>query len=94
MGDFMGGQQRTPPLQQRQNGFIRLVDMLSSKQRHAVAEKAMIINIIECANTVFIGHYEVFHAVIRRCMNTAGTGFCGDMVAQQYWHLTIIKGML
>ena len=89
VGNFATGHKLYFSPQHLNNMIFDLVHMLASKQLNIIAEQAVIHHIVKGANTVLLGHGEIFHTVIWCCMHTASTGIGGDMVAQQYRNIAL-----
>ena len=82
VGNLATGQKLIFLAQHLNNMLFDLVHMLASKQLNIIAKQAIIHHIVKGADTVLLGHGEIFHTVIWRCMHTASTCIGGDMVAQ------------
>ena len=94
VGDFAVGQQVLALAEQLDNFLIDLVNVLTREQLNGGAINTIIVQSIQRTDAVFARHDKVINTVVGGCVHGTRARFGGDMITEQYRHLSIVKRML
>src|SRR5690554_2251209 len=94
VAEFLGPHQLAFTLQRGTNRLVSLVYVYTGKFASGIGVGTVGFYQVDGANAVRLAYFKVFHTVVRRGANGAGTGIPGDVATQQHRHLLVVHRMV